>query len=697
MPNRAGFRKGGLELGKKSSFDASNPNTITLQADSTGKLYVVDETGQSTEVGSGSGGGTQITATTIDVSAMELSGGIPTSLVPDASGAYDLGSAERPWRELYLVGNTIYMDGEPLSVQDNRLLFGKNNKKTIAFTEEISGAKTEIQQQIYYIDSKTDALSASSGMETVDVIQELHGFKVGDPVKTNSGDNGILNVKEDHNQWGSRGLVIDESQPYSLYQGNGSYHLYSLGGSLNWNDSRGRGFSTHSKTFNQKFGEMSATFHSLRNVNDREQSYVGLFVAPKYDFTRMRMILIKPDNENPPKHAIQEAYYDESLNIDYGSYAFLGSGVDSIDLKIETVSEFGKIKVHTAYKNTNSDNWIYKGYNYNTDIDTYEEYRIGLIWCGGYYYNSYSGSWKCHMHAYVKDFRGSLSSPINDVVWVEAGGSESKHDFASGIVVDVKNNNAFKVATAGVAKIDNFFDVGVEAYLDQETKGSIIYTKPKYNPQLLYKGIDKNRAKLILNSSVDGVNVETDNDNNTSLLPETSGSNLGSDEKRWNSIYTSGDVYIGEQGVLATVTQIENEVAAFSATLSGAALSYNIEGSSSSLNSDQIVSFTTVDYEFDEEGLESGGQYTVQVDGVYKFECDMTSIVSAGSITNSGLRINGSFVTGFSTGAISTTDANTISKTRILQLSVGDTIDWYHTDSTNDGTTYSGWWCIHKL
>lgn len=51
MPNRAGFRKGGLELGKKSSFDSSNPNTITLQADSSGNLYAVDESGTPTPVG----------------------------------------------------------------------------------------------------------------------------------------------------------------------------------------------------------------------------------------------------------------------------------------------------------------------------------------------------------------------------------------------------------------------------------------------------------------------------------------------------------------------------------------------------------------------------------------------------------------------------------------------------------------------
>ena len=70
----------------------------------------------------------------------------------------------------------------------------------------------------------------------------------------------------------------------------------------------------------------------------------------------------------------------------------------------------------------------------------------------------------------------------------------------------------------------------------------------------------------------------------------------------------------------------------------------------------------------------------------------MDITVNAGTITAGGLRRNSSYLFSLPTGG-----SGNLRKVRIIELVVGDTIDWYHNDSTDGGTTYSGWWYIHKL
>ena len=50
-------------------------------------------------------------------------------LIPGFSGEQDLGSADKPWRDLYVEENSIYLGGEKISVGDNQL---KLNDKTVA-------------------------------------------------------------------------------------------------------------------------------------------------------------------------------------------------------------------------------------------------------------------------------------------------------------------------------------------------------------------------------------------------------------------------------------------------------------------------------------------------------------------------------------------------------------------------------------
>jgi hypothetical protein len=44
---------------------------------------------------------------------------LPSSLIPNANVAYDLGSPGLAWRDLYLSGNAIYIDGTPISIDVN--------------------------------------------------------------------------------------------------------------------------------------------------------------------------------------------------------------------------------------------------------------------------------------------------------------------------------------------------------------------------------------------------------------------------------------------------------------------------------------------------------------------------------------------------------------------------------------------------
>ena len=49
------------------------------------------------------------------------SGAITGNLIPDQNEAYDLGSPDKKFRDLYLSGNTLYMGGQPLSIVNGQL------------------------------------------------------------------------------------------------------------------------------------------------------------------------------------------------------------------------------------------------------------------------------------------------------------------------------------------------------------------------------------------------------------------------------------------------------------------------------------------------------------------------------------------------------------------------------------------------
>ena len=55
-----------------------------------------------------------------------ISGTITGNLIPDTNEAYDLGSADKKFRDLYLSDSTIYMGGQPLSIDNGQLTLNGN-------------------------------------------------------------------------------------------------------------------------------------------------------------------------------------------------------------------------------------------------------------------------------------------------------------------------------------------------------------------------------------------------------------------------------------------------------------------------------------------------------------------------------------------------------------------------------------------
>lgn len=55
-----------------------------------------------------------------------ISGTVDGHLIPDTNVAYDLGNAEYKFRHLYLSGNTLYMGGQPLSIDNGQLTLNGN-------------------------------------------------------------------------------------------------------------------------------------------------------------------------------------------------------------------------------------------------------------------------------------------------------------------------------------------------------------------------------------------------------------------------------------------------------------------------------------------------------------------------------------------------------------------------------------------
>ena len=106
----------------------------------------VDTTNQTLRVHDGvTAGGVKI-AKYSDLGAAANLQSISSNLIPSANVTYDLGTAEKSWKDLYLSGNSIYIGGTTISKQEDgslRFSDSANNDVSIqAATLTVSGNTT---------------------------------------------------------------------------------------------------------------------------------------------------------------------------------------------------------------------------------------------------------------------------------------------------------------------------------------------------------------------------------------------------------------------------------------------------------------------------------------------------------------------------------------------------------------------------
>jgi hypothetical protein len=84
------------------------------------------------------------------------------SIIPTVSGAFDLGSVNRPWRDIHLSGNTMYMNGVPIHLEGNRL---KVDDLYVATTDspDASAADLSLYATIDTVASNTSMLLGMIG------------------------------------------------------------------------------------------------------------------------------------------------------------------------------------------------------------------------------------------------------------------------------------------------------------------------------------------------------------------------------------------------------------------------------------------------------------------------------------------------------------------------------------------------------
>ena len=111
---------------------------------------------------------------------------IRANVVPSAGGTYDLGNAQKPWRSLYLGGDTLYIGGFPISASTNGVLsFGGN---IIATTQDAYAAETNAITQLI-----TSLISS-----TISNAPSVHSFT---PPSTNGFDWGTLSTNYPLGEW----------------------------------------------------------------------------------------------------------------------------------------------------------------------------------------------------------------------------------------------------------------------------------------------------------------------------------------------------------------------------------------------------------------------------------------------------------------------------------------------------------------
>lgn len=103
------------------------------------------------------------------------------SIIPSTSGTFSLGSEERPWKDIHVSGNTIYLGGRAVSISGTEMLLDDRfivtsetpssaDASIFLTTETFSATASHLQSQVDTLDA-----SASSLQSQVSDIQSITG------------------------------------------------------------------------------------------------------------------------------------------------------------------------------------------------------------------------------------------------------------------------------------------------------------------------------------------------------------------------------------------------------------------------------------------------------------------------------------------------------------------------------------------
>jgi hypothetical protein len=115
-----------------AGYNLSNSDIIEIVYETlAGGAIAFDAEGDYTNSGSGSTGpqgatGPQGPQGPSGSGSSTISGTVDGHLIPDTNEAYDLGSPDKKFKDIYMSGNTLYMGGQPLSIDNGQLTLNGN-------------------------------------------------------------------------------------------------------------------------------------------------------------------------------------------------------------------------------------------------------------------------------------------------------------------------------------------------------------------------------------------------------------------------------------------------------------------------------------------------------------------------------------------------------------------------------------------
>jgi len=148
------------------------------------------------------------------------------NLVPDSADTRTLGTAEKPWQELFLTGSSLYIGGYPLQLDTDRLVFNAN--KTLAYTDEVIA-----------LEGQVTTLEQTSNASIQAVNQAGHGFELLDAVYYDPHDD--QGAFTNDYVWGTTGAVrgavredvVGQEPEVSYNSSDGTYYMSAWGGRFN--------------------------------------------------------------------------------------------------------------------------------------------------------------------------------------------------------------------------------------------------------------------------------------------------------------------------------------------------------------------------------------------------------------------------------------------------------------------------------